>query len=84
MRYGSKSSVRLIAALAVLSMLSACAHNEERPKLASDFCLNDRPLSVNVAPGPGVDDPGNELDSDQTVLAVFSHNAVFHSLCPAP
>lgn len=82
MRYGSKSSGKLLAALAALYSLSACAHNEERPKPVSDtLCLNDRPLSVSVAPGVDVDDPGNQFDTEDTVLAVFSHNAVFHSLC---
>jgi hypothetical protein len=50
----------------------------------SDFCLNDQPLTVNVASAGIENDPGNLLDSDPTVLQVFAHNAAFHGLCTAP
>ena len=49
----------------------------------SDFCLNARPISVNVAPGVSVDDPGNQWDSDETLFEVLASNAVYEGLCVA-
>lgn len=73
------------AALAVmLSITSACAPTAAPPRSVSDFCLNDQPITVNVASAPGQHDPGNHLDSEETVGQVFAHNAVREQLCPAP
>lgn len=84
MRYAMKSNAKRIAALALLFTSSACAHNETPPpRSVSDFCLNDKALTVSTAPAAGVDDPGNRYDTDDTSLQVFTHNAVYHSLCPA-
>lgn len=62
-------------------MTSACGQ-AERPKTVSDFCPNSRIITVAVAPAPGVDDPGNRLDSDETAGQVLEHNAVRRRLCP--
>ena len=82
MRYGLPSSARLIAVLAASFTVSACGQ-PERPRTVSDFCLDARPISVNVAPGAGVDDPGNQWDSDETVGEVLASNAVYERLCVA-
>lgn len=64
-----------------LVMTSACGQ-PERPKTVSDFCLNDRAITVAPAAAAGQDDPGNRFDSDETVNQVLEHNAVFDRLCP--
>ena len=61
-------------------MTSACVARE-RPRIVSDFCLNDRILSFDVAPQTGQDDVANRYDSDQTVAMLIEHNAVHHRLC---
>ena len=63
-----------------LSMLSACGQ-PVRPNSASDFCLNDRRISVSVAGAAGVDDPGNTFDTDATVREVLAHNEVHDRVC---
>lgn len=84
MRPVTVSTWKRLVAAAIIFTLSACGHNEETLRSVSDFCLNDQPLSVDVAPVAGADDPGNRHDSESTVLAVFSHNAVYHDLCDPP
>ncbi len=69
--------------VSLLAMTSACDPLEP-PKTVSDFCLNDRRVSIAPAPAAGADDPGNHWDSDQTVAEVIEHNAVHDQLCPAP
>lgn len=66
---------------AVLSMTSACGQHETL-RSVSDFCLNDRRISIAPAPVAGADDPGNAFDSEQTVSEVLEHNAVTDRLCP--
>lgn len=66
---------------ALLATTSACAQHAPL-RTVSDFCLNDRAISIEVAPGPGADDPGNRYDSDLTVDQVLEHNAVRDRLCP--
>lgn len=85
MRFETKSRAKWVVVLAALSTLSACGHTKD-PTLrsVSDFCLNDQPLRARVAQAAGADDPGNQHDSEPTVLAIFAHNAVYHSLCPTP
>ena len=80
---GKMSSVKLSAAVAVLFTSSACCQTVEPPRSVSDFCLNDRQLSSNAAPAAGIDDPGNQYDSDETLLSIYAHNAVHQSLCPS-
>lgn len=67
--------------LVALAMTSACGQ-PERPRTVSDFCLSDRKLTIEPAPAVGVDDPGNQWDSEQTVADVLEHNAVHQRLCP--
>lgn len=70
------------ATLAVLLAMSSACARPVTPKSVSDLCLNDRRISVAPAPDAGQDDPGNALDSEQTVGEVLEHNAVVDRLCP--
>jgi hypothetical protein len=38
-------------------------------------------VKFSVAPASGVDDPGNQLDTDETVKDLIEHNAVLRRLC---
>lgn len=76
-----KSSGSWILAVAMSFTLTACGQ-PERPRTVSDFCLNDRALTAEPAPSPGVDDPGNRFDTDETFKQVLTHNAVHERLCP--
>lgn len=62
-------------------MTNACGQ-PERPRTVSDFCLIDKRVSVEPAPVAGVDDPGNQWDSDATLAEVLEHNEVHDRLCP--
>jgi hypothetical protein len=75
---GKKWSAPLLGI--VCATTSACGQ-PERPQTVSDFCLVDKRLSVEVAPAPGADDPGNRYDTDQTVDEVIAHNEVHDRLC---
>jgi len=77
MKHVKKSAI--LAALLV--MTSACGQRETL-RSVSDFCLNDRRVSIAPAPEAGQDDPGNAFDSEQTVTEVLEHNAVLDRLCP--
>jgi hypothetical protein len=74
-----------LAALALLGTacvtISACGQ-PERPRVVSDFCLNDVRLSSEPAPAPDADDPGNLFDTDQTFAEILAHNEVHDRLCP--
>lgn len=73
----------LLAVLAMLPvMLNACAHPAPALPPAGDFCPNSHRITVAPAPAPGVNDPGNQLDTDETVTQVLEHNAVVDRLCP--
>ena len=61
-------------------MTSACGQRET-PRTVSDLCLNDREVKYSVAATPGQDDPGNALDTDETVKDLIEHNAVLRRLC---
>jgi len=61
-------------------MTSACGQPEPL-RTVGDFCLNDRHITVEVAPAPGVDDTGNRFDTDETVEQVLAHNEVLARLC---
>lgn len=63
-----------------LLMTSACGQRETL-RTVSDFCLNDREVKFSVAAAPGQDDPGNALDTDETVKDLIEHNAVYSRLC---
>ena len=75
-----KRAALLPTLLAALALTSACSPRST-PRTVSDFCLNDREIKVSVAPGAGVDDPGNQFDTDQTTAALLEHNAVRRRLC---
>ena len=49
----------------------------------SDFCANDKRLTVEVEGVEGAEDVllGNEFDTDPTVEQVLAHNEVFDRLC---
>lgn len=69
----------LVAAIACTS--SACGQRAPEPPLTvSDFCLNDRRLSVAIP--ADLDDPGNRFDTSETVTEVLAHNEVYDRLCP--
>lgn len=72
-------STMLVPALA---MTSACGQRETL-RTVSDFCLNDREVKYSVAPSNGVDDPGNQYDTDETINDLIEHNAVLRRLCSA-
>lgn len=84
MRHEPKSKLASHATTAamLLCTLSACGQ-PERPRTASDFCLNAKRLSAEPAPGSGMDDPGNRYDTDMTLAEVLAHNAVVDRLCPS-
>lgn len=77
-----KWKTKLALAAVLLCTLSACGPQEIRTTV-SDFCLNDRRISVSVEPGSGAEDatPGNQYDTDQTVFEVLAHNEVHDRLC---
>lgn len=75
MRLATKSAPTL-----ALVMLSACGQPEP-PRTVSDFCLVDKRISVDPAPMKGMDDPGNQYDSEPTFLEVLEHNEVHDRLC---
>lgn len=74
------SAARSATLLLALAMTSACAR-PEHPKIVSDFCLNDRVLSFDLASAAAQDDPGNRYDSERTVTEIIAHNAVHRRLC---
>lgn len=74
--------VRNSMLLAVLLVMTSACAGRERLRIVSDFCINDRPITVEVAPSPAADDPVNRYDSDETVNQVLEHNAVRDRLCP--
>lgn len=82
MTHEARSKARRALAGAMLFTASACATTAPAPRPVSDFCLNDRRVTVSVAPAAGQDDPGNRFDTDATVSEAFAHNAVLDRLCP--
>jgi len=80
-------AVLAIAMLAVTS--SACSTTGERlpasdtapSRRNSSWCQGDRPIGYASADRPGQHDPGNELDSDETVRAIQEHNARLRAAC---
>lgn len=76
-----KKSARPAMLVIALAMTSACGQ-PERPRTASDFCLNSQRITIEPAPVAGMDDPGNMFDSDETVNQVLGHNNVVDRLCP--
>lgn len=71
----------LFATLALaLCMPSACSR-PETVRTVSDTCLTMKIVRFNPAPAPGVDDPGNLFDSDETVADLAAQNAVLRRQC---
>lgn len=64
-------------------MSSACGQPEPL-RTVSDFCLNDRRISLEVEPGAGAEDAaaGNQFDTRETEAEVLTHNEVHDRLCP--
>lgn len=80
----------LMVSAALLGTLSACKTAGDA-KLASDttptranssWCQGDSLIQYAPADRAGQDDPGNRLDSDETVTAVQEHNARLRAACP--
>lgn len=66
-----------------LFTISACvARVPPLAPIVSDFCLVDKRVLVAPAPQPGVDDPRNQWDTEETVHDVVQHNAVYDKICP--
>lgn len=65
--------------------ISACGQPEP-PRTVSDFCLNDRRVSIEIEPAVGAEDAvkGNDFDTDETVTEVLTHNQVYDRLCVKP
>lgn len=80
MRYPIKSSKKLLLAAVLSFTVSACGVPAP-PRTVSDICLIDQRLSVAPAATNGVDDPGNKLDTDETVVGVLKHNAKLDEVC---
>lgn len=68
-----------ILALALLTT-SACGRHEP-PRTVSDTCLTMQAVRFDPAPAPGIDDPGNQYDTDQTVKDLIAQNAAWRRLC---
>lgn len=77
----------LAVSAALLAMLTACGTTgSPRPATATDrsigsLCLIDEPISYAAAPAQGIDDPGNQYDSDETVAALQEHNRRYRAAC---
>lgn len=69
----------------MLAGLSACG-TAESPKTVSSACTALRALTyANAKAGQeSADDPGNKLDTAQTVTDVQEHNARWRALCEPP
>ena len=83
-----KSAVVVSATLA--AMLTACettggkepASASARPN--SSWCQGDSELGYAAADSAGQDDPGNQMDTDETVKEIQAHNARLRAACPHP
>lgn len=79
--------MKFATTLIMLATVSACAARQTPPPAtASDteqtsLCLIDREIAVNVSPAIGIDDPGNQWDSEPTLEQVFEHNARLRAAC---
>ena len=84
MRHEPKLSAacKLTMAGIALSMISACGQPEPLQTVSDTTCLAMKRISAEPAPAPGVDDPGNQFDTDQTFGEILAHNAAFDRLCP--
>lgn len=76
-------AAKLPILLVALVMMSACSPRET-PRTVSDFCLIAQPIKFSVAPAAGVDDPGNQYDTDETVAGLTEANGVWRRLCEKP
>ena len=83
MKQVTKFAMVLISA----SSVSACGTSQETVASASDtaqtsICQIDRKIPVRPAPDAGIDDPGNQFDTDATSDALLEHNARYDAACP--
>lgn len=70
----------------MLAGLTACATAEPPRTVNGTSCTALRALTyANAKVGEEqADDPGNKLDTGQTVKEIQEHNARWRTLCPAP
>ena len=47
----------------------------------SSWCQGDREISYAAADYAGQDDPGNQMDTDETVKEIQAHNARYRAAC---
>lgn len=74
--------LKLCAATAALLATSACA-TVEQGKIADSSCLAFGTLTyANAKAGEEHDDdPGNKLDTADTVLSIAAHNQAWRAVC---
>ena len=80
MTHTKRSMPKLLLATVLSSMLSACGQPVTL-RAVSDFCLLDEHLRFTVADAPGSNDPGNTLDTDETVKSIIKHNETLDKVC---
>lgn len=83
MMFARKFGLLALSAI-VLASTSACGQREPLRSVTDTYCINDRVVTFEPAPTSGMDDPGNQHDTDETVNALLEHNAVHRRLCPKP
>ena len=84
-----KKTYALAASAALLVTTSACKTVGDEPPASaidrsrSSWCQGDSTIGYAQADQAGQDDPGNELDTDETVAEIQAHNARYRAACPA-
>lgn len=81
MTYGIRSTLKLVGLAAVIFTNSACEPIGRIKPPVSDFCLNYKPVTVNVRGTTDTEDATNMYDTDETIFQVFGNNGVHDSLC---
>lgn len=71
----------LLAILALALLTTSACGQRETPRTVSDTCLTMQVVRYDPAPAPGIDDPGNQYDTDQTVKDLIAQNAAWRRLC---
>lgn len=79
----------LASALLLLTTTACGTRGEDLPRASdiapsrdlSSWCQGDRPLQYAQADEEGQDDPGNQLDTEETVAAIQAHNVRLEAAC---
>ena len=83
-------SFALVGSAVLLATLSACATaGTELPasditqnRDNSSWCQGAREIRYENAPAAGIDDPGNQFDTDDTVAEIQASNVRLRAACP--